>query len=337
MRINIENRKELNDYLVKHQQFQKDELTGFQLLSGGVSNRTVMVRLADGKAWVIKQALEKLRVKTDWFCDPARIFREAEAVRFLHARVPQARVPRFCFEDPENYLLGMESIPEPHQVWKSELLKGQVDAELVIQFAEMLAGIHGCSMETPGLPEVFSDKTYFEALRLEPYYGYAASQIPKAETFFQELMESTRHENRFLVHGDFSPKNILAHQKKLHLIDHEVIHLGDGAFDLGFALTHLLAKSLHVPGHRVTFQEACHLFADRYLQSVSSVSKFSGIEERWIKHTLGCLLARVHGRSPLEYLKDSERALITEKTLECLDQLPSDIHTLIDRMTWQPS
>jgi len=40
---------------------------------------------------------------------------------------------------------------------------------------------------------------------------------------------------------------------------------------------------------------------------------------------------------PLEYLKDSERALITEKTLECLDQLPSDIHTLIDRMTWQPN
>ena len=74
LRINIENRKELNDYLVKHQQFQKDELTGFQLLSGGVSNRTVMVRLADGKAWVIKQALEKLRVKTDWFCDPARIY-----------------------------------------------------------------------------------------------------------------------------------------------------------------------------------------------------------------------------------------------------------------------
>ena len=105
LRIIIENRKELNDYLVKHQQFQKDELTGFQLLSGGVSNRTVMVRLASGKAWVIKQALEKLRVKTDWFCDPARIFREAEAVRFLHARVPQARVPRFCFEDPENYLL----------------------------------------------------------------------------------------------------------------------------------------------------------------------------------------------------------------------------------------
>ncbi|MEC7130666.1 MAG: phosphotransferase, partial [SAR324 cluster bacterium] len=182
MRINIENRKELNDYLVKHQQFQKDELTGFQLLSGGVSNRTVMVRLADGKAWVIKQALEKLRVKTDWFCDPARIYREAEAVRFLHTRVPQARVPRFCFEDSENYLLGMESVPEPHLVWKSELLKGQVDAELVVQFAEMLAGIHGCSMETPGLPEVFSDKTYFEALRLEPYYGYAASQIPKAET-----------------------------------------------------------------------------------------------------------------------------------------------------------
>ena len=150
-------------------------------------------------------------------------------------------------------------------------------------------------------------------------------------------MESTRHENRFLVHGDFSPKNILAHQKKLHLIDHEVIHLGDGAFDLGFALTHLLAKSLHVPGHRVTFQEACHLFADRYLQSVSRVSKFSRIEERWIKHTLGCLLARVHGRSPLEYIKDSERALITEKTLECLDRLPSDIHTLIDRITWQPS
>ena len=330
MTIDIEKTEELSTYLEKYQNLASEDLKNIRPLSGGVSNRTMMVEHRDGRSWVIKQALEKLRVQVDWFCDPIRIRRESEAIRFLNAHVPQARVPKFWFEDQEQNILGMESVPKPHQVWKLMLFQEDVNSSCVVQFAEMLAGIHVCGPETFGMPSSFEDITFFEALRLEPYYGYAASKLPKAEKFLKDLMESTRLEKRFLVHGDFSPKNVLVHQDMLFLIDHEVIHLGDAAFDLGFALTHLLAKSIHLPKSQTLFQQACHEFASVYLQVMSRHAKSSGLESRWVRHTLGCLLARVHGRSPLEYLLDSEKETLTTRVLQNVAKPPENIHTLID-------
>ena len=148
----------------------------------------------------------------------------------------------------------------------------------------------------------FADRSFFEALRLEPYYEYTATRVPEAAAFLTHLVEETLARRDTLVHGDYSPKNVLVRNGRLVLLDHEVTHFGDPAFDLGFSLAHLLSKAHHLPHQRADFASA----ALALLEGVRR--RRTSSEPRAVRHTLGCLLARVAGRSPLEYLDEHERA-----------------------------
>ena len=112
--MDIEAGTELVDYLIAAGHLTTDESPTVRILSGGVSNRTVLVQRTAGPDMVIKQSLAKLRVKADWFSDPSRIFREAEGMRLLTELVPAGATPALLFEDKANHLLAMEAIPQPH-------------------------------------------------------------------------------------------------------------------------------------------------------------------------------------------------------------------------------
>ena len=132
---------------------------------------------------------------------------------------------------------------------------------------------------------------------------HAASRAPEAAEFLHHLVAQTRATRHTLVHGDYSPKNVLVHQGRLALLDHEVIHFGDGAFDLGFALTHLLSKAHVLADRRRDFAEAAKTFWAAYRQTLGDVPWSADVERQAVAHTLACLLARCIGRSPLEYLR----------------------------------
>src|SRR5262249_34295871 len=156
-------------------------------------------------------------------------------------------VPALVFEDRTHHVLAMTAVPRPHDNWKTLLLAGQINPEQVCQFGRLLGTIHRRSYERRAeLERVFDDRSFFESLRVEPYYQYSAAQCPAAAVFLANLIAATRKRRLALVHGDYSPKNILVHASRLVLLDHEVIHFGDPAFDVGFALTHLLSKAHHV-------------------------------------------------------------------------------------------
>src|SRR5205823_5639992 len=91
---------------------------------------------------------------------------------------------------------------------------------------------------------------------LEPYYEFTAQRVSGARSFLELLIAETRATRTALVHGDYSPKNVLVFQDALVLVDHEVIHFGDPAFDVGFSLTHLLSKAHHLPERRAAFASA---------------------------------------------------------------------------------
>ena len=112
-----------------------------RVLAGGVSNRTVLVEFPERpsrESWVLKQALAKLRVKVDWFSDPARIGREALGLRHLAALAPPGTITPLVFEDPAHHLLAMAAVPQPHENWKSRLLAGRVEPEHAGQFGSLL-------------------------------------------------------------------------------------------------------------------------------------------------------------------------------------------------------
>lgn len=306
--LDIECAASLLEYLRRTARIGEKEEPLFEVLAGGVSNRTVRVTRLNGESWVIKQALAKLRVKADWFSDPARVHREALGLRGLKELAPPDAVPAFIFEDHTHHLLAMQAVPVPHENWKTLLLAGQLDFAHVTQFGQILGTIHRSAAERRAEIELaLADRSFFDTLRLEPYYRFTAGRQPEAAPFFDNLIADTLASRITLVHGDYSPKNILICQDRLILLDHEVIHWGDPAFDLGFSLTHLLSKAHHLPAKRAAFLDAARHYWNEYRRIAGELALLPGLEGRAVRHTLGCLLARVDGRSPLEYLTDDER------------------------------
>jgi 5-methylthioribose kinase len=298
----------------------------------------VWVERPSGEAWVLKQALAKLRVPVDWFSSPERIHREALGLEWLARLAPPGSITPLLFEDCERYLLAMRAVPQPHWNWKTVLLGGQICSEHFRQFATLLAAIHRDAHGRADLAEVFGDRAFFESLRLEPYYGYSAQQVPAAAAFLESLIRETRACRITLVHGDYSPKNILIHAGRLVLLDHEVIHFGDPAFDVGFSLTHFLSKAHHLPALRRAFAAAAVEYWRVYSDELGAPAR-SGwaedLEPRAVRHTLACLLARVTGRSPLEYLDSAERLRQREAVLRIIPSAPANIADLVCRFEEQ--
>ena len=184
--LDIEQPDQLETYLKSTGRVSAANHITVQHLAGGVSNRTMLVTYGSGPRWVVKQGLAKLRVAVDWFADPVRVHREALAMRWLNQMLPAGSVPTLVFEDPEHHLLAMECVPEPHDNWKTLLLMQRADSDYVRQFGELLGHIHRQGyVECARLPAELSDKSLFEALRLEPYYSYTAEQVPAASSFLR--------------------------------------------------------------------------------------------------------------------------------------------------------
>lgn len=280
---------------------------------------------------MLKQALEKLRVEVDWFSDPKRIHREALGLRWLAELAPPGAITPLVFEDHENLLLAMEAVPDPHENWKTMLLEGRLERDHVEQFGRLLGTIHRGGHERRGeAARVFEDRSFFESLRLEPYYGYAAERVPGAAVFLRALIGETRARRDTLVHGDYSPKNVLVREGKLVLLDHEVIHFGEPAFDLGFSLTHFLSKAHHLPAERDAFADAARSHWSTYREEIGDPPWAGDLEGRAVRHALGCLLARVAGRSPLEYLVPEERERQRGVVLSMMGATPETVSGLTE-------
>lgn len=330
--IDIEDFGQLLAYLRETNRIGATEVPSIRKLSGGVSNKTLLLVRPGGDSWVLKQALPKLRVQSDWFSDPARIRVEANGLRYLPQVTPNGSTVALLFEDTGENLLAMKAVPEPHQNWKDRLLAGEIDQRYFGQFAGLLGSIHRESFRSRHeLASIFAGKQFFKTLRLEPYYEHSAAVGEPAATFLEELVAWTLSRTDTLVHGDFSPKNVLVENNRLILLDHEVLHFGDPAFDVGFSLTHFLSKALHLPPKRLALLEAAQFYWRVYRAEVGEMPWVAHLDFRAAQHTLASLLARVCGRSPLEYLNKKERLIQRQIVLEMIEKRPRTVEQVI---TW---
>jgi aminoglycoside phosphotransferase (APT) family kinase protein len=294
-------------------------------LAGGVSNVVLHVTLPErGARFVLKQARGRLRVKEDWRCPIERIWREVEVLEVCgsvlrSAPAAKARfrpaVPEVLWEDRENYCYAMTAAPTEHYTWKELLLAGWGSDHLFIAATcgRLLGRLHAGTWRNAALAQRFEDRSFFDQLRLDPYYRQAARVHTDLAPQLSALVDSVWQHPLCLVHGDFSPKNLLVSPGQALLIDFEVGHFGDPAFDLGFFLTHLVAKAVRA-------REQCRkylllvgvfwFFYRRELQAVASPSELDNLKRRMMLNLAGCLLARADGKSPLEYLTDAERSAI---------------------------
>jgi 5-methylthioribose kinase len=300
------------------------------VLTGGVSCHAVLIEGTVQGNVVLKQALPRLKVAMEWKSDVARIHREALCMRYLHQIGLGNKVTQLLWEDDAVHVIIMTEVPRPHENWKEQLLRGDVNMNIVRQFAMLLASIHRESWQRRDqASRLFEDRQFFESLRLEPYYRFTAQSVPQSAPFYDALISDAVATRLTLVHGDYSPKNVLISASQPILLDHEVAHFGDPAFDVGFAATHLLSKAHHLPGSRERFLEASHEFANSYQEGIANLPWSTAAQPRAVRHTLGCLLARVAGRSPLEYLSAAERTAQAAMVLELMAGPPETLTQLV--------
>lgn len=272
-------------------------------LAGGVSSDIWRVDLPAGPI-CIKRALEKLKVAAEWHAPLARNRYEALWMARAGAATPGA-VPRMLGHDEEAGALAMEFLPPArYPVWKGLLRDGTVDIDFARAVAVRLCRIHGATADNAAVAVEFPTDAIFHAIRLDPYLGAAARAHPDRAAVLQGLIARTAATKRALVHGDVSPKNILAGPQGPVLLDAECAWYGDPAFDLAFCLNHLLLKCLWTPPATAAFLAAFDALAEAYLSGVTWEAA-AVIEARTASLLPGLMLARVDGKSPVEYLTEA--------------------------------
>jgi fructosamine-3-kinase len=294
----------LNEFLWRTGLLKRGEKAVWTPLPGGVSSDIWRVRLPD-KTVCVKRALARLKVKADWEAPTERNIYEWEWFRFVHKNFGKI-VPRPLAHDREMQMLAMEYLaPENFRVWKTELLKGETDAAFAAKTGGLLGKIHAKSAFDPKIAETFATDRLFYALRIEPYLLAAAEKHPEAAPHIKEIAERTLSAKIALVHGDVSPKNILIGRTNPVFLDAETAWFGDPAFDLAFCLNHFLLKSDFQPQFAEGYRNCFRSFAESYLAQVGWEPR-AEIEARTARLLPVLYLARVDGKSPVEYISDEK-------------------------------
>lgn len=290
-------------------------------LTGGVSSDIWRVDLPNGPICV-KRALAKLRVDADWRAPVGRNAYEARWMRVAGRAAPHA-VPALLGQDGAAGALAMAYLPpDSHALWKALLRDGRADPAFAASVAATIARIHGATAADPSLAAAFPTDAIFLDIRLDPYLLATGRRHPDLAGRLQALVAATLANKRALVHGDVSPKNILSGPHGPVLLDAECAWWGDPAFDLAFCLNHLLLKCLWVPAARAAFMACFDAMAAGYLRAVTWEAP-AALEARAAHLLPGLLLARVDGKSPVEYVTSDEardqvrrvaRRLLTDPT-----------------------
>jgi len=297
----------LRAYLVRRRLIDDERAVTIRELGGGVSNIVLLVEWPDqpDRRWVAKQSLGKLRVTDDWWSERDRIYREAEAIEALGPVLGDTAVPRIVSVDRDNFFFIMTASPVGSEVWKEALLAGDVNLAVAREAGSLLSRLVQASQASPSFMERFGDRTVFDQLRIDPYYRTSAARHPDVRASLEELMADSWRIRTALVHGDYSPKNMLVRNGKIFLIDFEVVHWGDPAFDAGFLLNHLFLKAFHQPQFREMYFDAARAFWNALAAGLRPEGA-EDLETMTVRHLGGLMLARIDGKSPVEYIRDEE-------------------------------
>ena len=301
-------------------------------LSGGVSSDIWRVDLARGPVCV-KRALPRLRVAQVWEAPVGRNRYEYEWFRVAAEAAPHA-VPRMIAR--QDGLFAMEYLdPASHPVWKGLLRQGSADAAFAAKVGAALGAIHASTARRDDLARRFATDRIFFDIRLDPYLVATGRKHPDVAARLGTLVERTENTKLCLVHGDVSPKNILRGPNGPVFLDAECAWYGDPAFDLAFCLNHLLLKCLWVPAAADDFLASFQSLFEAYKANLSW-EKPEALETRTASLLPALLLARIDGKSPVEYLvseKDKQHVRTTAREL----LLRPVVSVSSIRDTWQRS
>jgi aminoglycoside phosphotransferase (APT) family kinase protein len=301
-------------------------------LTGGVSSDIVRVELDDGRMLCAKRALAKLKVASDWSAPIERNRYEVAWLRLAGSIVPN-RVPAVVADSEVAGVVVMDYLPEADFVlWKAELLGGHVDLEVATAVGATLGAIHAATWDDTEVAAAFATDHLIDALRLDPYLRFSASRHPEVAETILAILRRTATTRHALVHGDVSPKNILVRRSNRMpvFLDAECAWYGDPAFDAAFCINHLLLKAYHLPQNKGLLGAAASNLLAAWLGAFPEAER-SALAFRTATLLPCLLLARIDGKSPVEYLSEPTRAVVRAHALDLLRQQPASLGEIIDR------
>ena len=296
-------------------------------LTGGVSSDIHLIETGS-RRFCVKRALARLKVAAVWEAPLGRNAAEAAWMRLVGQWLPQA-VPEILGEDAQLGLFAMSFLPpQDNPVWKAQLLAGRIDLAFAAAVGRDLGIIHARSAANAGAPALFAHDATFEAIRIEPYLRATGRAHPGLAGRFANLAATTLANKRALVHGDVSPKNILCGTAGPVFLDAECAWFGDPAFDLAFCLNHFLLKGARAGVARDGYVEAFTAFTDAYRTKIDW-EELAGLERRAAALLPALFLARVDGKSPVEYLTtEAEREAVRRFAVPLVASPPERLDTV---------
>ncbi len=273
-------------------------------LTGGVSSDIWLVE-GGSTPFCVKRALPQLRVAAEWHAPVERNLYEAAWLTDA-ARLAPGVAPLVLAADSDTGMFAMDYLdPGDHRCWKADLLKGRVDRAIAAAVGERLGTLHAAFAKEADAPVRFATDESFYALRLEPYLVATARAHRELREPLERLSERTAKTKRTVVHGDISPKNILVGPSGPMFVDAECAWFGDPAFDLAFCLNHLLLKCVAAPAAAAELLDAFGRLTAAYLAAIDW-EPADDLEMRAATLLPGLFLARVDGKSPVEYITAEE-------------------------------
>ena len=282
------------------------ETPGLSPLTGGISSLIVRAETSHG-AFCVKRALPQLKVPVEWKVPVDRNSAEVGWMRVAQ-RVAPGAVPAILGEDPVGKAFAMTWLdPAQHPVWKSQLLDGLADVTTARQVGAILSCVHNATANDAAIARQFANDDNFHAIRLDPYFGASAQVHADCAPALDALIERTATTRRTLVHGDVSPKNILVGPRGPVFLDAECAWYGDPAFDLAFCMAHLFLKCVWRPDVTPGYLACFDAFTAASLDAVGWEPP-DDLEARTCVMLAGMMLARIDGKSPVEYItEDTEK------------------------------
>lgn len=295
-------------------------------------------RMRSGACFVIKQPLGEFRTSAKWPVDRDRLWVERDALVMLGEILPADSLPTVLWSDLENYVLAISVAPVGAVNWKKQLLAGQVDRRAAEAAAEILVMLHASTMNEAKWAQRFGEPRGFIQQRIDPYLRFVAEKNKSVALALQEIERELLGHPKCLIHGDFSPKNMLwrapAEGQSAHLfvLDFEVVFYGNPAFDVTTLLNHLLLKAFYLKKRWRAAMIAADYFWQTYRETAPKVMA-AEISESGGRILAALLLARMDGKSPVEYItEEDQKNVIRRCATELLLQGDHSMDAAIDHI-----
>ena len=274
-------------------------------LSGGVASDIARVAVND-QLYCVKFALPKLRVAADWFAPVERNFAEYSWLRTAASIAPENAVHLYGHSGQAHGFVMEFLTGKDTYLLKTEMLAGRGQESEAAAIGGLLGRIHASSTVPRFDASPFANQTDFHAIRIEPYLIHTATKHTDLAPMIHDMADALFTADNVLIHGDVSPKNIMFRGTHPFMLDAECATMGDACFDLAFCMNHFILKAVHVPSRRIDYLAFCNVFWQAYAPQITWEDT-TALEARMCRLLPMLMLARVDGKSPVEYLNDTDR------------------------------